>query len=521
MTIDNPPDAGAETVLQQGRDALDRLRLPSRAAQAFRQLLELEPQHLEARYSLGKALFQLGEIDAALEAFTLARTCAEAAGLGFVVDLCRRSIAVAIPGSPSASPEAILEARRDAARTWAGPRPSGPDPLAWSGRDRDPERPLVVGYVSSFFDRENWMKPVWGVLNAHDRERFQVRIFSFGPLPGGDKPGSDKASGWRPADSDRVFDVDGASLESVAELMAREEVDVLVDLNGYSDLDRLGLYALRPAPRVVGWFNLYATTGAWCHQALIADPYLVPPGEERGYTERILRVPGTAMAFEVGYPVPDVVDGPCVGGGPIVFGSLASRYKLTPPVLDAWAEILRRTPGTRLLLRNAGCSHEVEQKHLEQGFVRRGVSADRLTLLGRAPHQEFLETYGRIDIALDPFPYNGGTTTSEALWQGVPVVAWAGPTWASRTSTSLLCGAGLHEWVAEDLPGYIQLAVQRATQPGTVEHLRGLRWELRSRIRASATGNPAGLARELEALYRKLWRDWCAGHESRPNPVTA
>ena len=181
---------------------------------------------------------------------------AEGAGRDDVVTLCLKSIAVAIPGSPRRttrrfSPRGLSGCKRFARRGRT------PD---FQSRDRSPDRPLTVGYVSSFFDRENWMKPVWGLINEHDRDLFQVRIFSFGPVPGGEKPGEGVDTAWRPHETDRVFDVAGLSNEALATVIVDEQVDLLVDLNGYSDTDRLGLFMLRPAPVIIGWFNMYATT---------------------------------------------------------------------------------------------------------------------------------------------------------------------------------------------------------------------------------------------------------------------
>jgi predicted O-linked N-acetylglucosamine transferase (SPINDLY family) len=163
-----------------------------------------------------------------------------------------------------------------------------------------------------------------------------------------------------------------------------------------------------------------------------------------------------------------------------------------------------------LLLRNAGLESEAEREHLLREFELQGIERSRLELLGRAPHFEFLETYARIDIALDTFPYNGGTTTTEAIWQGVPVIAFAGTTWASRTSATILREGGLGQWVADDLNGYIDLAVRRASDPAAATNLAALRSSMRDRLRDSAVCETTAFARNTESLYRDMWRTWCS-----------
>jgi predicted O-linked N-acetylglucosamine transferase (SPINDLY family) len=495
-----------EPQLQLGRIRLDRMKQPSVAATAFRSALAVAPDNIDALYHLGKALFQLGDIDESISLLRDARRLAEGAGLDEVVKLCLKSIAVAIPGSPLADNAEILAARAEWVQTLGSPlQPT----LDFQARDRSPDRPLTVGYVSSFFDRENWMKPVWALLNEHDRDMYQVRIFSFGSVPGGDNPGAGVDTAWRPHESDRVFDVAGLSNEGLAKVIVDEQVDLLVDLNGYSDTDRLGLFMLRPAPVIVGWFNMYATTALACFDYLIGDRHVVLPGEETDYSERIARVRGSYLTFQVGYPVPDVAPSPCLSSGQLTFGSLCSRYKITPEVIGAWSEILRRCPAARLLLRNAGLESESERDYLLSEFERRGVERTRLELLGRAPHYQFLETYSRIDIALDTFPYNGGTTTTEAIWQGVPVVAFSGATWASRTSCTILREGGLADWVADDSDGYVELAVRWANDPAAPQLLSDLRSSMRNRLSSSSACDTVGFTRAMESLYRDMWCNWC------------
>ena len=490
-----------EHLFHAAQHHLDILKQPSTAASLFTQILEHLPDHLEARYNLGKALFALGDTAAAIASFRRAHQLAISAARPDAARLSLKSIAVAIPGDPSADNADILAARSAYAATLDHPAPISD----FSSRDRSPDRSLTIAYLSSFFDRENWMKPVWALINQHPRDQFAVRLFSFGPTPDPDNPA---ATAWRPHDSDRIFDASGITNEALAKVILDEQIDILIDLNGYSDTDRLPLFMLRPAPVIVGWFNMYATTGLSCFDYLIGDAHVVHPDEERHYTERIARVPTSYLSFDVAYKVPDITPPPCLSNHHLTFGSLCSRYKITPDVIRAWSRILHRVPTSRLLLRNAAL--DTERDHLLQQFQQHDIPASRIILLGRAPHFEFLETYSQIDIALDTFPYNGGTTTTEALWQGVPVLTFPGPTWASRTSTTLLREGNLSDWVAPDLNGYIDTAARWASDPHAPRQLLDRRTSMRTHLRRSPVCNTPSFARSIECLYRTFWRSWCS-----------
>ncbi len=201
------------------------------------------------------------------------------------------------------------------------------------------------------------------------------------------------------------------------------------------------------------------------------------------------------------YPVPVIAPPPCLSAGHLTFGCFASAYKLTEPTIAAYAAILRDAPATRLLMRNRALDEASNRAALLGRFARYGVSAERLTLEGGAEHFDFLCGYDRVDVALDTFPYNGGTTTAEALWQGVPVLTHNGDRWASRTSRSLLLAGGLSEWVAADVAGFQAAAVALAHAPDTPARLAALRVELRKRLRASGACDVVGLCRSLEELY--------------------
>jgi protein O-GlcNAc transferase len=389
-------------------------------------------------------------------------------------------------------------------RKWASIQsPAGPQrkvPL----RPTKNGRRLRIGYISGFFHKENWMKPVWGLINCHDRDQFEIHLFS-------DTAESEIGEGYNRHPRDRFHNIGRLPNDEVARRIEEAAIDIAVDLNGYSCVDRLPLFIGRPAPIIVGWFNMYATTGMDCFDYLIGDQHVIPAEEEKYYTEKIVRVPGSYLTFTVNYPAPEVAPPPCVANGYITFGSLASQYKVTNEVVGAWSRILRECPESKLLLKNRALGSAGNRAFVLKLFAGFGVSAERLQLEGPSEHFAFLQMYGQIDLSLDTFPYNGGTTTMEALWQGVPVLTFWGDRWASRTSASILRTAQLGEFVAGDLEGHVNQAIAMARAPQTPARLGELRMGLRERLARSPVCDTAGFARNIENLYVRMWEGQAPG----------
>jgi predicted O-linked N-acetylglucosamine transferase (SPINDLY family) len=457
------------------------------ANDALRHAVRLQPDDLGAWALLGEALFNLGEVEQAIDAY---RRAAADASLRAAVE---QNVAVMIAGSAEADDAAVLAARR----AWGRRLAAGVSPV-----ERPPRPPsdgkLRIGYVSAFFDKANWMKPVYGVINHHDRDRFEVHLVSLGGDPAA-------AAGYSDHAHDVIWQVGPADDETVARRLAAAGIDVLVDLNAYSVPKWLRFFLRRPAPVQLAWFNSFATSGLDCFDGIIGDDTVALPLQEDFYTERVLRVRGTYLAFEVLYAVPDVAPPPCTSNdGRLTFGALASAYKLNDLTLDIWARILRSVPTARLLVRANTLADPSNRDHLYARFAKRGIARERLDFAGGAAHFDFLRGYDRIDIALDTFPYNGGTTTTEALWQGVPVLTYAGDRWVARTSASLLRAAGLDAWIARDEEDLLVKAIALARDPATPDRLAKLRAGMRAQLAASAACDTARLCRELEQIYRLL-----------------
>ena len=443
----------------------------------------LEPRHAGALHNLGKARYGVGLVDEAVASFRAALAVSDDV-------LHRRALATVIPGSPSATHDDVLAARRTfAERDLPAPRFRFP-------AVRSPGL-LRVGYLSSFFASPNWMKPVWGLVNEHDRDGVAVHLLSEAT------EADCAAAGYRPDRRDTFVMLRGLDDDEASERIAAAELDLLVDLNGYSAPRRLPVVAARPARAVAAWFNQFATSGIASVDFLIGDPVVVHPDEEAHYLERVVRVPGTYLTFDVAYEVPPVEEAPARRNGYVTFGSFASQYKLTPQVVRAWAAILDGAPGARLLIKNRAMHADGNREFLLGCFAAHGVDPARITLEAGAPHYDYLAAYSRVDIALDPYPYNGGTTTCEALWQGVPVLCLDGDRWAARQGASLLRAAGLDELVARDEADYVARGI--ALGRGFADE----RATMRERLAASPMMDTAAFAREMEGLYRRI-----AGPES-------
>jgi len=355
-----------------------------------------------------------------------------------------------------------------------------------------------IGYVSAFFHRRNWMKPVWALLNNHDRENFNIHLFADGPPDEINTEG-----GYVPHKQDTIYDVRKLGNRDLAKLISDCDIEVLVDLNGYSAIKRLGLWTSKPSPITIGWFNLYATSGMPGIEWLIGDDVVIYPEEEKFYTEKIIRLKQSYLTFQVGYATPDM-ETP-VDDEPFTFGCLGSGYKITPEVRAAWIRLLSQTNRTRLLVRNQVLGEETHRKWFLDFFTQEGIDSERIILLGPAEHQEFLQTYEKIDLALDTFPYNGGTTTMEALWQGVPLVCFKGDRWISRTSATLLNSAGLNDFIGEDEKEYVDIAIKWSAL-GQKDRLRKLRTEMRGHLENSKVCDGAGLARNFERIVFEIIR---------------
>jgi protein O-GlcNAc transferase len=268
---------------------------------------------------------------------------------------------------------------------------------------------------------------------------------------------------------------------------------------------RLLVFARKPAPVQVTAWGEPSGTGLGAIDYLLSDPVLVPVAERAFLAEEVIDLPNH-LGFWVPDPVPEPGEPPVLRRGYVTFGSFNRLAKIRDPVLRLWAAILRSLPNARLVLKDRGFADSDQRARVHAILQEEGISAERVELLGAMGRTEHYAAYQGIDIALDPFPHTGGTTTLDALWMGVPVVSWSGPTIPFRFTAAILSAAGLAEFIASDADSYVKLALAQAAD---VDGLCRLRAGLRSRITNSTFGDSARYTKAVETAYRQMWERWC------------
>lgn len=467
--------------------SLERL---SEAVGALDRAIALEPGSATAFNTRGLCRLELGLIEEGLDDFQAATR------LKPDFARARSNYLFGLNYRPDMSGEALLAEHRrydPAALRSAAAFPNAPDP----------ERRLRIGYVSPDFKRHSCAFFLEPLLAAHDPAAVEVVCYSDVALPDAVTARfCGYAQSWR--------DVSGMSDGALAETIRADGIDIAVDLAGHTGNNRLPAFAARVAPVQVTWLGYPCTTGLAAMDYRIGDPVSDPVGQaEAHFSERLLRLPRTFLAYRPPPEAPPPGGMPALAGHPFTFGSFNNLPKINDGVIAVWAEILRRAPGARLVLKSRALADAPTARRMQAAFAAQGIAPGRVELIGWITNPaDHLTLYGRIDLALDPFPYNGTTTTCEALWMGVPVLTLAGARHAGRVGASLLSQVDLGAFVAGSVEAYIGRAAELAHAPERIAPLRG---GLRQRMAASPLCDAAAFARDMEAAYRSAWRAWCAG----------
>jgi len=513
------PDS--EPVLTALAGVLQVLGRSTEAAGAARRAVAADPGAPEAWTNLGLALHSLGALaDAATaceRAIALAPTFALAwYNLGHVfndewrADEARARFRRAVELDPSYQPawhamlfnllydpaeteQSILAAHARWSRTVSTSQTaSGPASRLSSG----PSRRMRIGYVSPDFRTHSCAAFLRPLFAEHDPSVVDVFAYSAVERP-------DALTDWFRSRTPHWRNIHGLGDRKIAELVRSDGIDVLVDLAGHTLNQPLGAFALQPAPVQVAWLGYPATCGLPQIGFRLTDQEADPPGDaDRYHVEQLVRLAGGFHCYQAPGDAPTVASLPANRNGFITFASFNNISKVTPEVVGTWARILLMLPDSRLLLKGKLLVHEQARARIQRAFEQAGVSAARIELRGWIPRQnDPLAAYGDADIALDTFPYNGTTTTFEALWMGVPVVTLRGSRHAARVGASVLTHLGRPEWIADDTEKYVATVIEIASDLPGLERQRQM---LRSTLARSTLGDARGFARKMETVYREL-----------------
>lgn len=469
-----PPPLGAEAQTLLGQ-ALSMAGLTTGARQAFETALRFDPSWFEAGRRLMALHFEAGRFDDGLRSYrALAAHDPDPLRAGSI-------LLYSLNFDPRVDDTALVRLHRE----WAADLPAPRLPVLV----RDVGVPLRVGFMGARIGRHPvgyFLQP----LLSH-RRRTTAILYDDARVP------DDlavrlrgMADGWR--------STAGLSDETVWEMIRNDGLDLLVDLSGHGGGNRLPVLARRAAPVQVSWLDYFATTGVPAMDYALFDRVSVPPGCEGFFTESIVRLPDGRFCYAPPDYAPPVAPPPVATNGFITFGSFNKLEKLTPAVVALWSRVLCSIPGSRLVLKWQTLADLSEQVEIRRRFAAHGIGADRVALRGQSSHPAMLAEYADIDIALDPFPYNGGLTSCEALWMGVPVLTLAGSRPVSRQTMGFLTLLGLFDFVAHDHNGFVAAALALAGDRG---RLSDLRRDLRGRMAASPLCDGGRFAAHVEWAF--------------------
>jgi tetratricopeptide (TPR) repeat protein len=477
----------AGKALQEARD-LDR------ALACYRRALELEPRYTAAMNNLGLALHDCGDTQPALDALSAAIDMPGGA-------LSWDNYLYVLHFLDGVTTERIAAEHARWARSCAPPVTGTPAPFP---NERDPHRRLRIGYVSPHFHRHPVGRMLIKLLASHEHASAEVICYSAGRR-------TDDITAALRLGADRWLNVHGITDAALADQIRADRIDVLIDLTMHMSGNRLGTFALRPAPVQITYLAYPSTTGLPQMDFRVTDPLLDPSGS-RPYPEKNLALPDAYWCYAPPAEAPEINTLPALRNNHVTFASLNAFCKVSPRALAAWIRILNQVPRSELVIHAYPGPHRARVLGL---FSAAGVAPDRIRFFDRLPLKDYLTLHHQIDIALDPFAYAGGTTTLDAAFMGVPTISLAGHAPHTRGGASILTALQLPELLATAQDPYIDAAVRLASD---LPRLSDLRQTLRLRLTGSVLCDGPRFARAFHAACRNAWQNWCAaGSPSKPD----
>ena len=481
------------TLFQLGK-ALHLLTRFDEALDYYRQALELAPGLAEAYDSIGSILKYRGDLEGAIKNYR------QALQIRPYFDKAHSDMVFALNYSPDYDAKTIYSEHI----CW-GQMHSLPPVTPFSDSNPDPARRLRVGYVSPDLCKHSVAFFFEPLLTNHDPAKFETFCYSDVAKPDAvTQRLQDAASHWRV--------IKGMDDRQLAEQIRLDGIDIMVDLTGHTANSRLIVFTARPAPVQVSYLGYPNTTGVPAIDYRLTDAWADPPGiTDNHHTETLIRLADGFLCYQPAEDTPPVTSLPASECGHITFGSFNNLAKITPEVVSLWSSVLKASPDSRLVVKNISLRDTATRKHYLQQFKKHAIDPDRLDLLPpKFSSAEHLELYGKVDIGLDTFPYNGTTTTCEAFWMGVPVITLAGSMHAGRVGVSLLSQLGLTEFIAGSLQDYVRLATELAADRSRLSRIRKT---LRERMAETTLCNGEAFAHKVEDAYRDMWGEWCKKHQ--------
>ncbi len=485
----NPNEAAAHNILGL---SLAKLKEYDQALVAFHEAVRCKADLREAWVNLAKLNWEIGDIQASMAAVR------RATELGAPDDTLDGWRVFYLNYDPDVTPKQSFHEHLNWAAEHAEPLLKT---IAPHENDPDPDRRIRIGYISPDFRRQSVAFFLEPVLEHAPRDEVSIHLYS-------DVEKSDDVTERLRTIADSFEDVKELEDEQLAQRIREDKIDVLVDLTGHTGNNRILVHARQPAPVQVSYLGYANTTALKTVRYRLTDAIADPPGmTEHLHTETLVRLPSTAWCYRPPDGAPPVEPPPVEKSGHVTFGCFNILAKINDPLLRLWSEVLDRVPDARLMLKAVHLTHAAGRRAITDTLRRCRVDPDRVILVGRDDHPgDHLKRYAHVDIMLDPYPYNGTTTTCEALWMGVPVVSLAGKSHISRVGASLLTTVGLPELVASSPAQYVDLAGALAQDP---QRLHELRATMRDRMRSSPLMDEARFARDYHDALRGMWKSWC------------
>ena len=456
------------------------------AVASYRKAVQVEPGFAGAYGNLGCALQEMGEHDAALASLKRALDLDP----GFVD--AHNNLLFTLNYHPDMSAQDVCLAYREFDERFGQP-----ERKHWREHSNsvDADRRLKVGYVSPDLCHHSVRHFLEPLLANHDKRA--VEVFAYAELSVEDAVTAryrGYAEHWVPTV--------GMSDAAVAERIRADGIDILVDLAGHTGNNRLGTFARKPAPVSLSWLGFGYTTGLNAIDYFLTDDACAPTGSEPLFSEQPWRLATPAFAYRPADGMGEVSALPASERGFVTFGTLTRAVRLNQHTVRVWAQMLNRVPGSRLVMDSSSYRDATIRAALVAKFDAHGIRPERLQIGFHTPPWDVLRD---IDIGLDCFPHNSGTTLFETLYMGLPFVTLAGRPSVGRLGSSILIGVGHPEWIARSEDEYVEIAVALASD---VPRLAALRAGLRDEMRASALMDEAGFARKVESAYREMFKRW-------------